>query len=128
MSIEPVENATQSEAKVFRISYQGQNFAIACSQYGETDKVTVRSGLLIKVFQATGGMTGKYISAYLDELGIEHITGMPTTSSPVPVSKTTRTCTTVLDKKSGAMTELIVTYLINQRNLLAALKLLKNCP
>jgi fructose-1-phosphate kinase PfkB-like protein len=47
---------------------KGQNFAIACSQYGEGDKVTV--------FQATGGMTGQYISAYLDELNIEHVTSM----------------------------------------------------
>ena len=28
----------------------------------------------IQVFQATGGMTGRYISSYLDELHIEHVT------------------------------------------------------
>ena len=81
----------------------GQNFAIACSQYKEGDKVTV--------FQATGGMTGKFIEAYLDELSIEHVTGNQfdlLITVLVRVSKTTRTCTTVLDKKTGAMTELIV--------------------
>ncbi|KAI8903171.1 hypothetical protein EDD86DRAFT_278861 [Gorgonomyces haynaldii] len=42
----------------------GQNFAIACSQWGEGDKVTV--------LQCVGGMTGEYIKSYLDEFGIEH--------------------------------------------------------
>ena len=44
-------------------------------------------------------MTGKFIEAYMNELHIEHVT--------IPLSKTTRTCTTVLDKKTGNMTELI---------------------
>jgi fructose-1-phosphate kinase PfkB-like protein len=74
------------------IGGKGQNFAIAVSQYGEKDKVTV--------FQCVGGMTGKYIEAYLDELEIDHVT--------IPLSKTTRTCTTVLDRQTGDMTELIV--------------------
>eukprot|EP00842_Homolaphlyctis_polyrhiza_P004494 jgi/Hompol1/5045/HPOL_000736-RA len=43
----------------------GQNFAIACSQYGEGDRVTV--------LQFVGGMTGKFITDYLDELNIQHI-------------------------------------------------------
>lgn len=66
--------------------FVGQNVAIACSQYGETDKVTVRPAhhrllshlpysIIHQVFQATGGMTGRYISSYLDELHIEHVTG-----------------------------------------------------
>lgn len=35
----------------------------------------------------------------------------------VPVSKTTRTCTTVLDKRTGDMTELIVRDVFLFRNL-----------
>lgn len=84
-------HVNRASRKCNSIGGKGQNFAIACSQYNETDKVTV--------LQCTGGMTGSYISAYLDELHIEHIT--------IPLSKTTRTCTTVLDKNTGAMTELI---------------------
>ncbi|KAJ3255784.1 hypothetical protein HK103_006042 [Boothiomyces macroporosus] len=84
-------HVNRAARKCNSIGGKGQNFAIACSQYGETDKITV--------LQMTGGMTGSYIVSYLDELSIEHIT--------IPISKTTRTCTTVLDKKTGSMTELI---------------------
>ncbi|KAJ3273889.1 hypothetical protein HK104_004212 [Borealophlyctis nickersoniae] len=69
----------------------GQNFAMACEQYGEKDKITI--------LQFVGGMTGKYIQSVLEEKGIHQIN--------VPVGKGTRTCTTVLDKRTGAMTELI---------------------
>ncbi|KAI8927033.1 hypothetical protein BC831DRAFT_200513 [Entophlyctis helioformis] len=46
-----------------------------------------------------GGMTGRYIQAFLDEKKIEHVS--------ITVPKATRTCTTVLDKRTGDMTELI---------------------
>ncbi|KAL2917480.1 hypothetical protein HK105_203146 [Polyrhizophydium stewartii] len=44
-------------------------------------------------------MTGRYIQAFLDESKIHHIS--------IQVRKATRTCTTVLDKRTGEMTELI---------------------
>ncbi|KAJ3039904.1 hypothetical protein HDV00_011687 [Rhizophlyctis rosea] len=64
---------------------------MACEQHGEKDKVTI--------LQPIGGMTGSYIQRVLDEKGIHQIS--------VPVAKGTRTCTTVLDKRTGEMTELI---------------------
>ena len=51
------------------IGGKGQNFAIACSEWGEGDKVSV--------LQLVGGMTGQFIKGYLDELGIHHISGNP---------------------------------------------------
>lgn len=44
-------------------------------------------------------MTGRYIQAFLDEQKIHHIS--------ICVRKATRTCTTLLDKFTGDMTELI---------------------
>lgn len=84
-------HVNRASRKCNSIGGKGQNFAIACSQYGEMDKVTV--------VQAVGGMTGKYCEAFLDEVGIHHVT--------IKLGKTTRTCTTILDLLSGNMTELI---------------------
>lgn len=69
----------------------GQNFAIACSEYKEGDRLTV--------LQFVGGLTGQYIKAYLDERKIHHISVM--------TNAMTRTCTTVLNRSDGSMTELI---------------------
>lgn len=77
--------------KANSIGGKGQNVAIACANYGEADKISV--------LQVAGGVTGDYITHYLDELSVEHFT--------IAISKTTRTCTTVLDMKTGEMTELI---------------------
>ncbi|KAJ3053565.1 hypothetical protein HK097_003942 [Rhizophlyctis rosea] len=77
--------------KSHSIGGKGQNVAMACEQHGEKDKVSI--------LQFIGGMTGSYIQRVLDEKGIHQIS--------VPVAKGTRTCTTVLDKRTGEMTELI---------------------
>ena len=89
-------HVNRASRKCNSIGGKGQNFAIACAQYGELDKVTV--------VQAVGGMTGKYCEAYLDEVGIHHITSNYVCNA-VKVGKTTRTCTTILDLLSGDMTE-----------------------
>ncbi|KAI8895693.1 Ribokinase-like protein [Globomyces pollinis-pini] len=86
-----VGKVNRASRKCNSVGGKGQNFAIACSQYGEADKITI--------LQALGGMTGRCIQDYLDELHLEHVT--------VPISKTTRTCTTVLDKSTGETSELI---------------------
>jgi hypothetical protein len=65
-STELQESVTQLVEKDVILLCNQENFSIACWQYGEADKVTV--------FQATGGMTGDYIKAYLDELHIHHVT------------------------------------------------------
>ncbi|KAK6097452.1 hypothetical protein MT418_003071 [Batrachochytrium dendrobatidis] len=70
---------------------KGQNFAIACAQYGESDKVSV--------IQFVGGMTGRYIQAFQEENNISHIS--------INTQKATRTCTTILDERTGEMTQLI---------------------
>ncbi|KAH9258792.1 hypothetical protein BSLG_001842 [Batrachochytrium salamandrivorans] len=70
---------------------KGQNFAIACGLYGDGDKLTV--------MQIVGGMTGRYIQAFLDERKIQHIS--------INTRKATRTCTTILDERTGEMTQLI---------------------
>ena len=61
-------HVNRASRKCNSIGGKGQNFAIACGQYGELDKVTV--------VQAVGGMTGKYCEAYLDEVGIHHVTSL----------------------------------------------------
>lgn len=66
MSTEHFENVIRLGGKDVKAFFNQENFSIACWQYGEADKVTV--------FQATGGMTGDYIKAYLNELHIHHVT------------------------------------------------------
>lgn len=52
-----------------------------------------------KVYQFTGGETGKHICDYLDKENIKHCS--------IGVASQTRVCTTCLCQKSGKMTELI---------------------
>lgn len=82
------------------IHRKGQNFAIACEQYGEADKITL--------LQFIGGRNGAYVQNYLCEKGIHQVTGMSFFVIVVAVEKSTRQCTTLLDGRSGEMTELIV--------------------
>ncbi|TPX33031.1 hypothetical protein SmJEL517_g04023 [Synchytrium microbalum] len=77
--------------KTHSIGGKGQNFAMACEQYGHKEKVSI--------IQPLGGMTGRHIKQVLEEKGLHQLT--------VPVTKSTRTSTTILDKRSGSMTVLI---------------------
>ncbi len=54
---------------LFRVGkvIKGQNFAIACEQYGEKDKISV--------LQFVGGRNGSFIQQVLQEKGIHQICG-----------------------------------------------------
>jgi fructose-1-phosphate kinase PfkB-like protein len=64
---------------------------MACEQYGQSDRVTL--------LQFVGGITGNFITQVLSEKNIHQVN--------IPTKKATRTCTTILDKYVGDMTELI---------------------
>ncbi|RKP05653.1 Ribokinase-like protein [Thamnocephalis sphaerospora] len=81
----------RSFKKTHSIGGKGQNFVMACEQYGQHDRVTL--------LQFVGGMTGTFITQVLEEKNIHQIN--------VRTRKATRTCTTVLDQMAGDMTELI---------------------
>jgi fructose-1-phosphate kinase PfkB-like protein len=53
--------------KCHSIGGKGQNFAIACQQYGYVDKVSI--------LQFTGGLTGSYIKSELNDKNVHHIDG-----------------------------------------------------
>ncbi|KAJ1973817.1 hypothetical protein H4R35_003914 [Dimargaris xerosporica] len=77
--------------KSHSIGGKGQNCALACQKYGW--------GKQVSLLQAIGGDTGEYINKILDAKEIDHV--------DVYLDHATRTCTTVLDASTGAMTELI---------------------
>ncbi|KAI9596657.1 hypothetical protein BDF19DRAFT_438196 [Syncephalis fuscata] len=81
----------RSFKKTHSIGGKGQNFAMACEQYAQHERVTL--------LQFVGGMTGNFITQVLDEKHIHQIN--------VTTRKATRTCTTVLDQSVNDMTELI---------------------
>ena len=64
---------------------------MACEQYGHVDRVSI--------LQFLGGATGYHIQSVLQDKGIHQIT--------IDTRRPSRTCTTVLCKSSGQMTELI---------------------
>ncbi|KAI9144853.1 Ribokinase-like protein [Paraphysoderma sedebokerense] len=86
-----VSKVNRAFRKTHSIGGKGQNFVIACQQYGAGDKVSIA--------QFIGGMTGIYIEKVLEEKSIDQFN--------VVTNKPTRTCTTVLDFLTGATTELI---------------------
>jgi fructose-1-phosphate kinase PfkB-like protein len=50
------------------VSFLGQNFAMACEQYAQHDRVTL--------LQFVGGMTGNFITQVLDEKQIHQVNGI----------------------------------------------------
>lgn len=79
----------RSETVTAMASGKGINFVRALNILGHD----------AKVYQFTGGATGKMIREYLDKEAIKHCS--------IPVDSPTRVCTTCLCEKSGKMTELI---------------------
>ncbi|KAI9197435.1 Ribokinase-like protein [Polychytrium aggregatum] len=81
----------RANRKTNSIGGKGQNFAIACSEYGSKGEICLVHPL--------GGTTGAEVQKSIQELGIPQ--------RIVPVAQATRTCTTILDAHTGDMTELI---------------------
>lgn len=81
----------RAEEAINFVGGKGQNYTIACEQLQKADKVTV--------VQFTGGSTGEYIKNFFDSQNIQHIS--------IETKGKTRNCTTLLDKNTGVMTELI---------------------
>jgi len=81
----------RAEEAINFVGGKGQNYTVACEQLKKADKITL--------VQFTGGSTGEYIKNFFDSQNIHHIS--------IETKGKTRNCTTLLDKNTGVMTELI---------------------
>jgi len=81
----------RAEEAINFVGGKGQNYTVACEQLKKSDNVTL--------VQFTGGSTGDYIKNFFDSQNIQHIS--------IETKGKTRNCTTLLDKNTGVMTELI---------------------
>jgi len=81
----------RAEEAINFVGGKGQNYTVACEQLKKSDNVTL--------VQFTGGSTGEYIKNFFDSQNIQHIS--------IETKGKTRNCTTLLDKNTGVMTELI---------------------
>jgi len=81
----------RAEEAIHFVGGKGQNYTVACEQLQKADNVTL--------VQFTGGSTGEYIKNFFDSQNIQHVS--------IETKGKTRNCTTLLDKTTGVMTELI---------------------
>lgn len=81
----------RAEEAINFVGGKGQNYTVACEQLQKADKITL--------VQFTGGSTGEYIKNFFDSQNIHHVS--------IETQGKTRNCTTLLDKNTGVMTELI---------------------